>query len=539
MSRAFFCQGLAAASLLICAWSCSRAPGESLVWEDGAPLTLAGETRGARAIVSPHRLPQTAGRAYRLALANPGEAPMEVAVSDRGTPLRLPPQSWTQLSGRAGSEGLALSWSDGELLLSEVFLPPVKSDDRPNLLLISVDTLRADHFTAERMPAVHALFRERGVLFERVYSTAPWTLPAHVSLLAGQYPQRHGVRLPDQRMPAAAVSLAELLREAGYDTAAVVEGNYVSALFGLEQGFNRWLENPPLMMETDPRSVSKLPENLTTLQAEIDRLAGAPAFAFFHTYEVHCPYLPHGALRDEQGIGLTEWLLANDGQPLAAEDLDALRALYAGEARYADSLLAPLIEGLLDRGDWLVALTSDHGEEFGEHGGLLHADTLYEEAMRVPLALAGPGVEAGRAIAAAGSLVDVAPTLAALLAVAPPAEWQGVDLLNPNLAERPLFGESFFLGPHIPAEDPRLTAVWQGVEKLIQQRNFGEFSAELYDLAADPGERDNRQDRERARRDALFLLMETYLSGEGLRGEALGELTPEQLEVMKTLGYVQ
>ncbi len=521
-------------------WRCGDRPGETLTWDEAEEIAFAGETRRGRTVDSPFRLPQAAGRTFRLALANPGESTVRASLRGaESTTIELPPRRWISASGRAAAGGLTLVWEGGPLQVAEPYFEPTKPDRRPNLLLISVDTLRADHFTPERMPETYRLFHERGAIFDKAYTTAPWTLPAHVSLLGGQYPQGHGVRLPDQRIPAGVDLLAEVLRDQGYYAAAVVEGNYIAALFGFAQGFHAYIENPPMMMAADPASVSKLAANLKTLRAVIEEQRDAPAFLFFHTYEVHCPYLPREGLEDEAGIGLTEWLLANDGKPLDQAVIEKLRQLYAAEVRYTDRLLAPLVKDLLDRGDWLVALVSDHGEELGEHGGLLHADALYEEAARVPFALAGPGVPAGRLAASPVSLVDVAPTLLARLGVPSPPSWQGRDSLAGDFEPTPLFAESFYFGPQVPAQDPRLTAIWSEDMKLLQTRNFGELAAELYHLGRDPGERENLQAREVQQRDALFLLIQAYLEGKGFRGERIGELTPEQREVMKTLGYIQ
>jgi arylsulfatase A-like enzyme len=431
-----------------------------------------------------------------------------------------------------------LRWQSGSLLLADSYVLPPQPDTRPNVLLISLDTLRADHFSATHMPRIYALF-EQGLIWDRAYTPTTWTLPAHASLLSGLYPTGHGVRQPDQRLPETVTTLAEQLREAGYFTAAFTEGNYVSASFGLDQGFLHYEEHAPGILETDPAAISKLAENVAALRAGLDQWQDLPVFAFFHSYEVHCPYVPRDELEDEAGIGLTQWLLDHDGEALDAQELELLRALYAGEVAYTDQLLAPLLEELVARGDWLIVLVSDHGEEFGEHGGLLHADTVYEETARIPLAMVGAGLtEHGRSDAVV-SLVDVPATILTRLGVAPPQSWQGRDMDAPPAANRPVFAESTFFGVHLEVDDPGVWGIWQEAHKLITWQNLGREGVELYDLTADPNETHNLQQEAVGRRNALYRMLATYREEQGLKAVPVENLTPEQIETMRSLGYIK
>lgn len=518
---------------------CSGGPGATLFWEAGKTQTLAGTTQSCIEIQAPYSLTLAEKRRFFLHLANPGNTSVELFLQGaQPGRVTLPPGRWTRVSGETAIGRPRLDWRGASLFLAEAYLLPEQSSARPNLLLISLDTLRHDFFDAIHMPETFALFRD-GRVMERMYTSAPWTLPAHASLLSGQYPAKHGVRLPRDRLAAEVETIGEVLQKSGYYTLALTEGNYMAAAYGLHQGFHLYHENAPQMMATDLAAISKLEANLNRLERELAALEDAPVFAFFHSYEVHCPYVARGGLRDPEGIGHTQWLLDNDGKPLDDATLARLRALYAAEVAYADRLLAPVIRRLLGRGDWVVALVSDHGEEFGEHGGLLHADTLYQETTRIPFAIAGKGVRAPRSQPPPGSIVDVAPTLLGLLDLAPPAQWQGRDLRRAMPVDRPLFAESFFLGPQIAAKDPRLTAVIKNQNKLIQTQNFGKTTAELYDLSKDLQEKDNLQTNRTMLRDSLFLLIEAYLNHQGLESEAAGELTPEQLETMRALGYIQ
>ncbi|MCB1041335.1 MAG: sulfatase-like hydrolase/transferase [Acidobacteria bacterium] len=440
----------------------------------------------------------------------------------------------------SGFTWVQLTAKQGEIWVNDVGgafiggLVPARMTKQPNVMLISIDTLRADMFNERNMPGLHDLFARHGGIWTQARTTAPWTLPAHASLLSGLYPASHGVRLPEHAL-GDVQTLAQSMRELGYHTVSVNEGNYLAATYGLNRGFDWYTEIKPDLSSNDPRKSSLLDASITTLKHVIQTLQPAPVFAFLHSYEVHCPYLPHRDLEDEDGIGQTNWLLEHEGSPLSDDVKTKLKTLYEGEVRYADSLLTPLVTDLIHDG-WLVVLTSDHGEEFGEHGGLLHADTLFEEVMRVPLAIAGPGIKPGM-YDQVTSILDVAPTILHNVGGDVPLAWQGRVLPAPSLDV--VFGESYYFGPHIPMEQPRLVSAWQGETKLIQLQNFSATDVYLFDLAADPEELHNLQGERAIERDHLFELVSAYLMQQGWTPESAGELTEEQLELMRSLGYLK
>ncbi len=516
---------------------CRQEPARTLLLDAAEPLKLGQITVSGSPASSPYVVAEVPrGQHFIVHVANPGKTPISLRLEGaQPESVSLAPYAWTRLRGRLSADTLSFHWQGGELRFSSIYLEAPKK--QPNVLLVSVDTLRADFFNAEHMPATFALMSQ-GTVFDATYTTAPWTLPAHVSMLTSQYPARHGVRQDNQRIPEKAVTLAEVFRDNGYYTVALTEGNYVSATYGLDQGFHEYRENPPSILDKNLETISKLEANLATLTTQLEALDGVPRFAFFHTYEVHCPYVPRGGLKDDQGLGLTQWLLDADGKPLASDDLAQLKALYGGEVSWLDQRLAVFLEKLLARGDWIVVLTSDHGEEFGEHGGLLHADTVYQETTHIPFAIVGPGVPNGqdRRIA---SLVDVPATLLGRFGFNSPDSWQGKDLLDPEQETVIAFAESFYFGPQIHAVDPRVVGVWRATDKLIQMRNSGKISAELYNLETDPGETNNLQATQKVRRDALFLFLESYLSGKPLDRHLIEGLSEEQIETMRSLGYIK
>jgi arylsulfatase A-like enzyme len=423
---------------------------------------------------------------------------------------------------------------------------------RPRLiLLVSIDTLRADHlgcygYDRPTSPRLDALARE-GVLFEDVSSPSPWTLPAHASLLTGLYPSHHTLKSHDRFLPTALPTLAMLLAREGFVTAAVVNSHNLSPRYGLDRGFQhfRYVEET-----ADQRG----PSGAITDQAlEWLRQHGqAPLFVFVHYYDVHSDYRsepryerlfvrPYAGRAD----GTTAQLAAarEGGAAFDARDAAHLVDLYDAGVRQMDEELERLwafLRGSGRRDRALIVVTSDHGEEFLERGSVLHGRTQFQEVVRVPLLAVGPGLAAGRRVTEPVSLVDVVPTLLAGAAADAPARLDGRSLLpllergrdaTAASAERPIFGEA----DHNNEQEDITRMVRQGRYKLHHNRLTKAFA--LFDLDADPAERAElsgaRPDMERALRRALESFMTTEVAG-GSRGR----LSPEQVEKLRSLGYV-
>ena len=409
--------------------------------------------------------------------------------------------------------------------------PRQSQNSKNNLLLVSMDTLRADAFNDRDMPLSYGFFGEQSVLAP-TYTPTPWTLPAHASLLFSSFPTKHGVQLPDQHVAEGLTSLAQQLRNAGYITIAMTEGNYVSSRFGLDQGFDFFVERWPELSSHDPEKSSVIRKNAEWIR-DVLKENQAPVFIFWHSYEVHCPYVPHGDLKDEAGWGQTQSLLDMEFQPKPDGYYEELRQLYLGEVAYADQVMYDLFQSL-DQKKWIVSLVSDHGDEFGEHGGSLHADTLFEEVVLVPWALKAPNHPPFHK--KAYSLLDLAPTLCAVAGVEPHPDWQGNSVFDTKSTS--LFLESYFFGPHIQVQDPRLLGLVETHHKLIQKRNFEAYEAMLFDLKADPKERNNIQAQEQKTRDRLYQLVEAYSQTKANSKEAK-EMTEAQAELLQSLGYVE
>ncbi len=480
-------------------------------------VTLGSETRPA--LVVPPAAPAerrwalpaaatTLRLAYGLLPGNPCTVRGELTASVEGTsasqaPLRRdlpapPDESWQEvvadvsdLAGRKVTLRLrselvapcpeatpALVVSLPELLST----PADQEPARPNLVLISVDTLRADRLgiygysvrpTSPRLDA----WARRGVVFESAVATAPWTLPSHVSMLTGTGALAHGVnyRLP---APESLPFLAEILRARGYSTAAWTGGSWLAPRYGFAQGFDVY------RAWTAPDDWDG--ELAAHVEAASEWLASAavePFFLFFHTFETHAPYVPREPFYDrwaraagvrgapiriydrllpplaEEGFALRKQLAAGrDGEAVFGASPDELLQVgvaYDSGVAYADRQLGRLLDALEARGlaeRTVVVLTSDHGESLGEEGLVSHGH-LHDSNLRVPLVLALPeGGARGTRIPTQISLADLVPTVLDLLGLPVPGGLDGRSL-SPLLTGQ-------------PAATPRLAVAYAGSSNL-------------------------------------------------------------------------
>lgn len=412
-----------------------------------------------------------------------------------------------------------------------------------NLILISIDTLRADRlgvygYDRDTSPAMDE-FARRGVRVETVIAESSWTLPSHISLLSGLLPAIHGVALPTQKLAPEVPLLAEVLRDDGFRTFAWTGGVFVARRFGLERGFEHW----------DDRGL-RLGPALAEAAGKIESLDPAERFfVFLHTYDVHCPYDPPAeyakrfATRPRSDHIETAGRCGNphyNSMELTAGQGRFLSDRYDAGIRYADDLLGRFFEHLGKRGvfaNTLVVIVSDHGDEFLEHEHIGHRGSLYIQSLRIPWLMAGAGLEPAVVTEPAG-LVDVMPTLLDLLAV--PAPTTGGRSLVPVLRgerapepERLLFSETDW--------GPRLYGAVIGDHHIIV--NDLRAKARAFNWRMDPGEQSNfaspddpvtrelwqtvRERRQELRNDA------------GRHAPAsIPVVTPEQQQQLEALGYV-
>ncbi len=308
-----------------------------------------------------------------------------------------------------------------------------------NVILISIDTLRADHLGAygydrPTTPRVDE-FAGEAVRFDQTIAQAPSTLHSHASILSSLIPQHHRASWGAKtRLDEAAVTLPEVLLEHGYRTAAFTGGGQMAKIFGLDQGFEIYREpGAQHFAGTVRHGIDWMEEN-----------GDSPFFLFLHNYEVHHPYEPRDPYSDllrvpyegELGDVITKELLdeINKGdREIDQADLDHIISRYDAEIRSMDDGFGVLIDhlrktGLYDR--TMIVFTSDHGEEFNEHGFVgWHSHTLYDELLRVPLIIKYPGNGyGGTVVERQVRSIDIAPTITAFLGLPAPTGCHGVDL---------------------------------------------------------------------------------------------------------------
>ena len=436
----------------------------------------------------------------------------------------------------------------------------------PNLVLVSIDTLRADHvgaygYEAGTTPHLDALARE-GQFFADVTAQAPYTLPSQTTMFSGQMPTVHGVIGPGRAIAASRTPLlAEILHDEGVTTRAFTAGGFVDAEFGFDRGFEGYSNVDPWRYPKSPHAVEMVKRSPETLSDEllgeftpelveswIADHANERFFLFVHTYTVHDFDPPPGYLDDRERIDPTpylhhEYVRANG---ISAEAIRDIIDHYDAALRYVDELLGSLVARLEDLGladDTIVAVTSDHGKELGERGLVIHGTTLYEELVSIPLVLRVPGV-APRVESRPVMSVDVAPTLLAAMGLEIDERMQGIDLLGEaaQLDGRPVWSEIDQLAKKYALRKS------SGLKLIYGPPDDGrmfpnERTWELYDLASDPGELSNLEELRSDDRTRLSVeLGASRAAFEGL-GEAYGDLgsgsmSAETRARLEQLGYL-
>ena len=390
------------------------------------------------------------------------------------------------------------------------------TEPRPrNLLLVTVDTLRADAlgcygYERDTSPRIDEFARD-ALVFEDVQATSSWTLPSMASLMTGLYTTAHGCWDLDTPLDGSVVTLAERLSDAGFATSGFVSQVFVAERFGMHQGFQRFDDELSELGRAHNMFTSTAAD-LTTraVRALPDAPREEPWAVWVHYYDPHAAYVPHPGLSEQFG--------------------DTERDLYDGEIAWVDRHFGMLLDALEERGladDTLVVLVSDHGEEFGEHGGRYHRRTLFVESIRVPLIMRVPGEAPARVRSPLG-LVDVAPTIVAMLGLAPFAAvdgeaWVGEETDRSVLLELENDGE-------------RTLGLYDGQRRLIRAPDG---TLALYDCLADPRELVDRAADRAADAERCAEQLEALRGASADRAVHPGErveLTPEERELLRASG---
>lgn len=512
------------------------------------------------------------------------------------TPVRLAPRVVPGLIG--GGVALALAfvlWRGG---VGEVDAPDaVPPDDAPDVVLLLIDTLRRDHLSGEgyaefTSPALDE-FAARGVRFSDFTSQSCYTKPAVASLLTSRVPSGHRVGHLRTVLAESQLTLAEMFHASGWRTAMFCSNTIVGPEFGFAQGAElfrtlptalipktklgyalfrfgeagrdfppaTWLANAlsaleRRLVETRGAEVLSLPaeEIFADYASWRESIGDEPVFAYLHVMEPHAPYLPPSPERERyeaQGrlfaqhpstVGL--FLPFSRAEPLGEEQTDGLIRAYNAEIAGLDRTLGPFLAELMN-GDrpTLVAITSDHGEEFYEHGGWGHGQSLHRELLEVPFVLAGARVPVGRRIQRPAQLIDIAPTLLDLAGVPVPpafsgrslrAAWGEVDPADPPPATEILseivYGDRYWA-----------RALRQGSWKLIVSRLGDGEAVRLYELESDPAEERDlaAEDPERVAGMRSRLEQLVAEAEEGAGDAAFADFDPATRERLEALGYVE
>jgi arylsulfatase A-like enzyme len=453
--------------------------------------------------------------------------------------------------------------------------PPRSIASRPNVLLITVDTLRPDHlgclgYPRRTSPAIDGLAR-RGVVFRQAITAAGRTVQSFPSILTGVIPPVHGLRYEGQssEIIAGRITLTRVLKEAGYDTFAVTQGLNV----GLHRDFDRY--DPDIYLDPEGRKVYLPTKNdLDATEKALQWLRGrrgkqAPFFLWLRYNAPHWPYDPpppyaemfdpdyRGAhtFNDEARPGVERGDIIFGRTRLPAREVEHAVAHYDGEVAFADAAIAALLEGIdalkaTDR--TIVLLTADHGESLGEHDYFFeHGAYLYEPTIRVPLIVVAPNLlPAGRVVETIGRTIDIMPTLLDLAGAPIPDGLQGVSLVPWARGERTTPGPVAYTesGRNFYPENPRqfiggTAGKWRMVRderyKLIEIPKDPAPIWELYDLKEDPGETRNRIEDLPAEVERLRRVLLPILAADPGRDDRDEPPLPEGLdEQLRSLGYV-
>jgi len=423
---------------------------------------------------------------------------------------------------------------------------PVEVAEKPawNIVLITIDTLRADHvgcygYKQIKTPNIDALAAD-GTRFERAFAVVPVTLPSHTTMLTGTYPMLSGMHdFSLNKLSTAQPTLASVLKQAGYATGAVVAAAVLDSRFGLNQGFDFYY---------DHFDFSRLNEgNLDEMERPGNQVADLTLdwlgtnwqkkfFLWMHLYDPHFPYNPPEPYRTEYA-----------------------GRLYDGEIAFADAQVGRVVRFLKEKGIYqntLIVLAGDHGEGLGEHGEKTHGFFIYNSTMHVPLIIRLPGGKVGQTVEDVVSLVDLMPTVLTEVGVDVPAQVQGKNLFEEKApaeqssspapsgpadksirstpsGERTVYGETFM---------PRLHFNW-GELRGAENAKYHFIEApkpELYDVAKDPGELHNLFAEKKAvseeMRAKLVGMIREYSAGKELAEKT--SLDPALAERLKSLGYV-
>jgi len=435
----------------------------------------------------------------------------------------------------------------------------------PNIVLITVESLRPDHMASfggprTTSPRLDAL-SEEAVFYTDAHSVTSWTLSSHASLFTGLYPTAHQTTGPLSKLGSAYTTIAESLSERGYDCAGFVSGPYLRKQHGLNQGFSIYDDSAAELTSAAGHGdiTNGRMHDLTSSFVESRRASDRPFFLFGYYWDPHYDYIPPAPFDNEfvdarcETIDVTGYETAGHvTADITPAQLRYVESQYDGEIKCTDEILGRLFDVLRAEGQWdntLVIITSDHGEEFFDHGEKGHKHNLYVESVHVPLIVKYPGGERRGTDDRLVSLVDIHPTILEVADIAGYEHLHGVSLCEPNpAANRPIYFELlsrwYFPKPGggTDVQEQSFVAIRRGDHKLIKS-SANEF-VELYDVRADPREQVDLFGERTARAKRLFTTLTSWRADMQAIAEYHTEggdaqISGEALERLRALGYVR
>ncbi len=463
---------------------------------------------------------------------------------------------------------------------------------KKNVLFLVVDCLRADYVDVNKNDAKGLTpflkdFSKKGVCFEKMITQSSWTKTSVASIITGTYPFTHNVTKILHKIPGELPTIAEVYRDAGYQTGHFTSNPYLSSGTGYEKGF----KISGFINSDDGNLLNK------EIIRGIDENADKPFFFYVQYMDPHQPYTVHtseGKEKKEKVMRKFQAGLRSTGKvDISADELKILKELYAGEVKYSDSVIGNLIKHLEEKHlleKTIVILTADHGIELMEHGGLYHSAKLYNEMISVPLIMVGPGIKNGRFISGSARAVDLFPTLLEYSDLKVPDTVQGVSLKKyiedetvvrcdfPVYSERDRTHEQLKLRTLIEDSwkiilyEKEGSMLKQGFSALMTFLRKGELTMirglmkagrsylrkkvkkifqkekdtiiktndiELFDLSSDPGEKNNLSGLKKEKEEELLVKLKEFVENKAsYRNEGEVEINKEIEERLKNLGYL-
>jgi arylsulfatase A-like enzyme len=422
---------------------------------------------------------------------------------------------------------------------------------RLNVILISLDTLRADHvgcygYHRNTTPVIDAV-AEKGTVFEQVIADSPWTLPSHASMLTGLQPRHHGVRSHKTGLPETIPTLATALATDGFHTMALVNSKNLSPKFGLHRGFQQFRF---FRERVDGKRVRSGKVQVDLAIEWLKKARDRQFFLFLHNYDIHSPYDPSPRFARDFTHSYTgtitgttdELMRVRKGKlKLSPDDLQHIVDLYDAGISELDHELGRLFDflneaGLLDR--TILIVTSDHGEEFLEHGGVLHGRAMHRELLEVPLIFSGPGVPQGGRVGQLAQLSDIFTTVLEMVGLEAGQPRDGTSLVNAWSKDR---GDAPSRRAYAEADhnreigDDTLEMVQTDEYKFVFERPT--TASWLYNYLVDPGEQVDVSSRHPELVGAFLDDLESLYEGRR-SGVPLPALSESDIEALRALGYV-